>query len=89
MGRGAGNGLLAEEDEPTVAVDFERGRLVVQRECEALRDGDFHLADGAVRDRVQVHERAVLAVHDEVACGAAFFGHLDEVVDGEAAAPCW
>lgn len=59
------------------------------RNCEPLCDGDFHLSDSTVRDWVQVHKGAVLTMHDEIACRAAFFGYIDEVVDEESATPCW
>jgi len=94
-GRG---GLLAEEDEAAVAFDVEGGlggRLRVRLGLvgvnvgrEPLRDRSLHLADGAVGDGVQVDQGAVLAVRDELAFGASLFRDLDEVVDGEAAAPC-
>ena len=74
---------MAEEYEAAVAFHVEFYAVDV----EPLRDCGFHLSDRAVRGRVQVDERAVLAVHDEVAAGAAAFGDFDEVVDAEAAGP--
>lgn len=85
--------LEAEEVEPAVAVDVEydggHAARRVPGDGEPLRDGRLHLAHGAPRLRVQVHERPALAVHDEVAARFALLGDLDEAVDGLAFAPGW
>ena len=77
--------LLAEEDKSAVTLDVDRDAV----ECKSLGDGRLHLADGMIRRGVQVNQRAVLTVHDEVTVRSAALGDLDEVVDAEAAAPGW
>ncbi len=84
-GGGVARGFGAEEYEAAVAFHVV-GEGVRN---EALCDGGFHLADGARRGRVEVDERTVLAVHDEVAGGASALGDFDKVVDGETAGPGW
>ena len=67
----------AEEDEAAIALDIAGDALDVG---EALRDGGLHLADAALLRDVDVGQRPVLAVHDEVALRAALFGYVDKVV---------
>lgn len=77
--RGDGS-LQAIHDEARVAVD------VVLNLCgwvdEALGDGDFHLADGAVGAGVEVDKSAKLAMCHEDPILTACLGVLDEGVNG-------
>lgn len=73
----------AEEDEAAVALDVDGDAL----HLEALRDGCLHLAYSPLFGQVDVGQRAVLAVHDEVAVGAAFDADFDEFLDGQTAGP--
>ena len=79
---------FGEEDEATVAFDVDGDALAADVR-ETLGDGGFHLADAALLGQIDVGERAVFAVHDEVAVGAAFDRDFDEVFDGETAGPGW
>ncbi len=83
--RGGGRGFGAEEYEAAVAFHVVGEGFG----DEALCDGGFHLADCAGGGRIQVDERAILAVHDEVAGGASALGDFDEIVNREAAGPGW
>ena len=79
--------------EAAVTVNVEddglHAALQVAGDGESLRDGGLHLADGATRLRVEIHACTAFTVHNEVAAGLPFLGHLDEVVDGLALAPSY
>lgn len=74
---------LAEEDESAVALDVDGDTL----DREALRDRGLHLADAALLGQVDVGQRAVLSVHDEVAVRAALDRDGNEVFDRQATGP--
>jgi len=76
---------LGEEDEPAVALNVDWDAL----EDESLRDGGLHLSNTSLLGQVDVGERAVLSVHDEVAVLSALDRHVDEVFNGKATGPCW
>ena len=60
---------MAEEDEAAVTIDIKADVV----EGKALGDGGFHLANRTRSGRIEIDKGAVLAVHDEVAFGAAAF----------------
>jgi hypothetical protein len=70
--------------EAAVAFNIHRATLNI----ESLGDGRFHLSYSPLLFRVQVNKRAILAVHDEVATFAAFFGYPDEFIHTETTTPC-
>lgn len=74
----------AEEDEAAVALDVDGHAL----DGEALCDGRLHLAHATLRGQVDVRERAVLAVHDEIAVGSPLDADFNKLLDREASGPC-
>lgn len=76
---------LDEEDESAIALDVDWNAL----EGNSLCDCGLHLADTSLLGKVDVGECAVLAVHDEVAVGSAFYRDIDELINCEATGPCW
>lgn len=78
-------GLFAEVDESVVAVNVEFESVPVEPLC----DGGFHLANGSPGLLVEIDQGSTLAMHDEVAIGAAFFGYFDKLIDCDAATPCY
>lgn len=76
---------MAEEDETAIAFHVKLDAVHV----ESLRDRCFHFAYCAAFGVVEVYKGAVLAVHNEIALGAATFGDFDEVINTQPAGPCY
>ena len=58
------------------------------RRGNGLGRTDLHLANTTMRIRIEVNERAALAMHDEVTSCLAVARDLDELVDRSCASPC-